>query len=58
VTHGEVIFSFGAFEKVKLYEARHLSKVAVARQPDVLEGCFGALDHFERLIAMNVVLFS
>jgi len=53
-----VIFSFGAFEKVKLYEARHLSKVAVARQPDVLEGCFGALDHFERLIAMNVVLFS
>ena len=30
-----VIFSFGAFEKLKLYEARHLFKMTIARQPDV-----------------------
>ena len=42
-----MILSLGAFEKVKLCEARHLFKKTVTRQPDVLESCFGAFDHFE-----------
>src|ERR1700730_545013 len=38
-----VIFCFGTFEKVKLYKARHLVEMTVARHPDVLERCFGPL---------------
>jgi hypothetical protein len=32
---------------VKLYEARHLFEMTVARQPDILESCFGTFDYFE-----------
>src|SRR5690349_1972757 len=53
-----VILSFGTFEKVKLYEARHLFKITVARRPDVLESCFGAFDHFEAVHCDEHVLFS
>jgi hypothetical protein len=38
-----MILSFGAFEKVKLYKARHFIEMTVAGQPDLLEGSFGAL---------------
>jgi hypothetical protein len=33
-----VIPSLGAFEKVKLYRARHLVEMTVTRQPYLLEG--------------------
>jgi hypothetical protein len=32
-----MVLSFGAFEKVKLYKARHLVEMTVAREPDLLE---------------------
>ena len=53
-----MVLSFGPFEKVKLYEARYLFKMTVARQPDVLESCFGAFDHFEAVHCDEHVLFS
>src|ERR1022692_1910523 len=37
----------GALEKVKLYKARHLVEVTVARRPDLLESCFRALSNAE-----------
>ena len=52
-----MILGFGAFEKVKLYEARHLFRMSIARQPDALKSSFGAF-HFDLFIAMNIVLFS
>ena len=36
-----VIRSLGAFEKVKLYKARNLVEMTVARHPDLLEAGFG-----------------
>jgi hypothetical protein len=42
-----VILSLGAFEKVKLYKAGHLVEMTVARHPNVLESCFGALGNPE-----------
>src|SRR5260370_26653851 len=38
-----MVFSFGAFEKVKLYKSRDFFQMAVARHPDLLEGCFRPL---------------
>src|SRR6516165_224556 len=32
---------------MELYEARHLVEMTVARQPNLLEGSFGALSNFE-----------
>jgi len=42
-----VILGLGAFEKVKLYEARYLVEMTVARHPDLLESCFGSLGYSE-----------
>jgi hypothetical protein len=42
-----VILSFGAFEKVKLYEALDFFEMTVARHPNLLEGCFGPLGNTE-----------
>ena len=36
-----VILSFRTLEKVKLYKARHLVEMTVARKPNLLERCFG-----------------
>jgi len=38
-----MILSLGAFEKVKLYKARHLVEMTVARQPNLLKVGFGPL---------------
>jgi hypothetical protein len=38
-----VVLSFRPFEKVKLYKARYLVEMTVARKPDLLEICFGPL---------------
>jgi hypothetical protein len=57
-----VIFSFGAFEKVKLYKARHLVEMTVTRQPDFLESGFAALGNLEavhcdeHLISLHVTV--
>jgi hypothetical protein len=45
-----VILSFGAFERVKLYKARHPVEMTVARQPDVLESSFGPFGDAMRII--------
>jgi hypothetical protein len=42
-----VILAFGAFEQMELDESRHLVEMAVARQPDVLEGGLGPLGDAE-----------
>ena len=44
-----MILSLGASEKVKLYKARHLVEMTVARQPDLLERCFGPLGNAEKV---------
>src|SRR4030088_1250691 len=42
-----VILSFRAFEEVKFYKAWHLIEVTIARNPDLLERCFGPLGNAE-----------
>jgi hypothetical protein len=42
-----MVLGCGTFEQVELDEARHFVEVAVARQPDVLECCFGPLGDAE-----------
>jgi hypothetical protein len=42
-----VILGFGTFEEVKLYKARHLVEVTVARHPYLLEAGFGPLGYPE-----------
>ena len=42
-----MILRFGAFKQMEFDEAGHLIEMSVARQPDFLEGCFGALGHAE-----------
>jgi hypothetical protein len=37
----------GGLEKVKLYKARHLVEMTVARQPDMLKICFGPFSDAE-----------
>jgi hypothetical protein len=44
-----VILSCGASEKVKLYKAWHLVEVTIARQPDLLEICFGPFGDAETI---------
>ena len=53
-----VILSLRAFEKVKLYKARHLVEVAVARKPDLLEGFFGPLCNSETVHRDKHCVFS
>jgi hypothetical protein len=42
-----MVVSLWALEKVKLYKARDFFQMAVARQPYVLERCFGPLGNAE-----------
>src|ERR1700688_276489 len=42
-----VILGFRTFEKMKLYKARHLLEMTIARQPDLLESCLAPLGHAE-----------
>ena len=42
-----VVFQFRSPEEVEFHEARHLVEMGVARQPDMLEIGFAALDHLE-----------
>ena len=47
MTRQRVVLCSRTFEKVELYKARHLVEMTVARQPNLLEGSFGALSNFE-----------
>src|SRR3954452_5197545 len=42
-----MILRFRTLEKVKLYEAWHLLQMSIARNPDLLEGCFRAFGNTE-----------
>ena len=53
-----MIVGFRTPEKVKLYEARHLVEMTIARQPDLLEGRFAALGDVEAFHGDEHVLFS
>ena len=47
VKHKSVVLSLGTFEKVKLYKARHLVEMTIARKPDLFESCFGPFGNSE-----------
>ena len=50
-----MILSFGTCEKVKLFKARHRVEMTVARQPDLLECCFGPFGNSKPFMAINMM---
>jgi hypothetical protein len=51
-----MILSLGTLEKVKLYKARHLVEVTVAREPDLLEAGFAYLGNSQSVSSASRAL--
>src|ERR1700733_15696104 len=53
-----MILSFRTLEKVKLYKARDLVEMTIARQPDLLENCLGSFGYAEAVHCDKHLKFS